>query len=215
MAGSDQESIDRREGRGRLSSIDMLPEEADEHIAWANQQLRDRAMPQTEILREFNARLADLGVASISKGAFSRYSVRVAIETRKMDASRKITDAVLARMAPAERSDSTLAAVELLKFRILEMVMGDEEPDPKLLAASTLAVARLNMMAAREAEELRRDRKTLLEEQDRQKAEAAQQAAAEKANADAADQAVRIASEAGLGADRIAAIRRGVLGLNA
>jgi hypothetical protein len=134
---------DRRDGRGRLSSIDTLPEECDEDIAWANAELRERKMPQTEILRQFNARLADRGVKGISKGAFSRYSVRIAIETRKIEASRQITNEVLARLAPGERSDSMIAAVELLKHRIIEMVMGEDEPDPKALGQATLALQRL------------------------------------------------------------------------
>ena len=86
----------------------------------------DNCWSQTEILRGFNARLADLGLKPVSKGAFSRYSVRVAIEARKLEASRQITDAVLSRMSPEDRSDSTLAAVELLKFRILSLVMDED-----------------------------------------------------------------------------------------
>lgn len=201
---------ERREGRGRLSTIDMLPEEADEHIAWANLQLRERAMPQTEILREFNARLADHGIKPISKGSFSRYSVRVAIETRRMEASRQITDAVLSRMAPGDRADSTLAAVELLKFRIMSLVMDEDTPDPKFLGAAALALSRLSSTSLREAEGQRLDRKDQVETEERQRA-----AEAEQATRDAANAAVTIAREAGLSADRIAAIKRGVLGLSA
>ena len=39
-----------RIGRGRLSSIDLLPEEADEDVAWALEQLRARDLPQNTIL---------------------------------------------------------------------------------------------------------------------------------------------------------------------
>lgn len=208
----DQAESTRRQGRGRLSSIDMLPEEAEEHIAWANGALRDREMPQTEILREFNARLADLGIASISKGAFSRHSVRLAIETRKLEASRKITDAVLERMSPADRTDSTLAAIELMKFRLMEMVMGeDQEPNPKLLNIASLALQRLSSTSLREAEGQRRDKKNEREEQERHRK--AEEQRAQREAAQAADQAEKIASEAGLSADRIAAIRKGVLGI--
>lgn len=199
---------DRREGRGRLSSIDLLPEEAEEHIVWANAQLRDRAMPQNQILAEFNSRLADLGIGSISKGAFSRYSVRLAIETRKLEASRQITDAVLSRMDPADRQDSTLAAIELLKFRILSMVMDEDQPDVKLLGQAALAVSRLSSTALREAEGQRKDKAEQRSEEERAAAAQAQREAAETA-----ETVAKIASEAGLNADRIAAIRKGVLGL--
>lgn len=206
-AGAEQ---DRREGRGRLSSIDMLPEEAEPDIIWANQALRERKMPQTEILKEFNGRLADRGIGAISKGAFSRYSVRASIEMRKMAASRQITDLVLAKLQPGERSDGMLAAIELVKHRILEMVMDAEEPDPKLLGAATLALQRLSSTAVREAQVKRIERKDRQEEVDRAAAE--QKAAAD---AETAETVSRIASEAGLSSDAIAAIRKGVLGLSA
>lgn len=207
--GAGQES--RREGRGRLSSIEMLPEECDEDIAWANTELREKKMPQTEILRQFNARLADRGLKGVSKGAFSRWSVRVAIEMRKLQASRQIMDVVLARLEPGERSDSMIAATELLKYRILEQVMSEDEPDPKLLLNATLALQRLSSTVARETAVQRRDKQD-------QVAEAERQAAQEKlalAEADAAARVEKIAGEAGLNADRIAAIRKGVLGLAA
>jgi hypothetical protein len=40
----------RREGRGRLSTIDLLPEEAEEDVVWALEQLRERKLPQNVIL---------------------------------------------------------------------------------------------------------------------------------------------------------------------
>jgi hypothetical protein len=209
---SEKEERDRREGRGRLSSIHLLPEECDDDVAWANMELRERKMPQTEILRQFNARIADKGQSPISKGAFSRYSVRLSIEVRKLDASRQITDAILTRIAPGERSEGMIAATELLKYRILEMVMdADGEPNPKLLGEATLALQRLSATAAREADVQRRDRK----EQREEEARAAETAARAQAEQEAAAAATTIASEAGLGADKIAAIRRGVLGLAA
>ena len=62
-AAAQSAAIDRREGRGRLSSIDLLPDEAEPEVVWALEQLRDRKLPQTAILAEFNERLADKGIA--------------------------------------------------------------------------------------------------------------------------------------------------------
>ena len=42
----------------------MLPEEAEEDIVWALEQLRENKLPQTTILEEFNLRLADKGTDS-------------------------------------------------------------------------------------------------------------------------------------------------------
>lgn len=206
----DNDAGNRRAGRGRLSSVDMLPEEAEPDIAWAAQELRERRMPQTEILREFNARLADRGIGAVSKGAFSRYSVRAAIELRRIGATRQLNELILARLQPGERSDGMLVALELVKHRLLEMVLDAEEPDAKLLGQVTLALQRLSTTNAREVQVARVERKDKQEEIDREAA-----AAKEAADAETAATVSRIAGEAGLSADAVAAIRKGVLGLSA
>jgi hypothetical protein len=201
---------DRREGRGRLSSIDMLPEEAEPDIIWANQTLRERSMPQTEILRELNARLADRGIGPISKGAFSRYSVRASLELRRMAASRQLTELILSKVQPGERSEGMVVAIEMMKHRIIEMVMAEDEPSPGMLNKATLALQRLSSVAVREAQVKRIERK---DEQEAAEREAVEQKAA--ADAETAETVSRIATEAGLSADAITAIRKGVLGLSA
>jgi hypothetical protein len=75
----------RRAGRGMLSSIDMLPACCRDDVMWTNAELRHRRLTQTEILQQLNTRLAAKGIKAISKGAFSRHSVRLAIETRKIE----------------------------------------------------------------------------------------------------------------------------------
>lgn len=182
----------RRRGRGRLSSIEALPENCDEDIAWAKIALTERKMPQTEILREFNARLADKGVyAGISKGAFSRWSVRTAIELRKMSAARDVANAVLERMPQGERSDATLAAIELVKFRLLELIMDEEQADPKTLAATALALQRLSRTAILETEGQRRQRDDDRSEDQR------------KRLADAAEAANKAGKQAGVGPETL------------
>lgn len=200
-----------RKGRGYLSEIEKLPEECDEDIAWANAVLAKKEMPQTEILKEFNARLADRGIKGISRSAFGRYSMRLASERRKMDASRKLMDMVQANLDPDARSDSMIAATELVKARLLALIMSEEETDPKLLINATLALQRISATVARETEVQRRDKRDQQAEAERA-AELQKQAQAE---ADAALRVEKIAGEAGLNADRIAAIRKGVLGLAA
>lgn len=211
MTNSKPGKRQRRSGRGQLSSIDLLPENADSAILWANGQLRERSMPQGEILREFNARLADLGVAPISRSAFSRHSVRLAIEMRKMSAAREITNVLLERVPPGERDDMMIAAVEIVKAQILQVVMDGDEPDAKALAHASLTLARLSAIRQREAEGKRRSDQYQreLDERAEQVREKERRAEEEKsaANVD------RIATEAGLSAEAIANIRKGVLGL--
>lgn len=210
MPKNGAERQQRRNGRGQLSSIDLLPEVADDAIAWANAQLRERNMPQGEILREFNARLADHGIAPITRSAFSRHSVRLAIELRKLHASRDITNILLERVSPDERDDMMLAAVEIVKAQLLQTVMDQDAPDPKSLAHVTLALTRLSATRQREAEGKRRSARHEQEESERA---AARQREREIAEATAANVG-RVMNEAGLSAERIAAIRVGVLGLS-
>lgn len=113
----------RKEGRGHLSSIDMLPDEAEAAIVWANEQLRERKLPSAVILAEFNERLADVGLDSISKSAWGRYAVRKAIQFRRLDEIQRM-GGELARTMDAKAPDEvTVAVAELLKvaaFEILE-----------------------------------------------------------------------------------------------
>lgn len=124
MAGGD-----RREGRGRLSSIDLLPEEAEPEIIWALDQLRDRKMPQKMILKEFNARLADRAIAGISKSAWNRYAVRKAIQFRRLDEARRMSAELVTNLGPEGADDVTVAVAEMLKLAILELLEdGDMKP---------------------------------------------------------------------------------------
>lgn len=213
-AGEDLAGSGKRRGRGVLSSMERLPEACGEHLAWADAELRERRMPQTEIMREFNARIADHGCKPISKGAFSRYSVRIAIELRKAGVAVQITNAVLARLDKVARTDATKAAIELLKFRLVSLVMDQEEADIGLLNKASLTIQRLTASQLRLGEADRRDDKDKREQAKEDEAEAAKVKARQAAEAvETADEVAQLATEAGLSAERVAAIRKGVLGL--
>jgi hypothetical protein len=116
----------RKEGRGHLSTIDMLPDEAEGAIVWANDQLRERKLPSAVILAEFNERLADLGMAPISKSAWGRYAVRKAIQFRRLDEIQRM-GGELARTMDAKAPDEvTVAVAELLKVAIFEILEDGE-----------------------------------------------------------------------------------------
>lgn len=112
----------RREGRGRLSSIDMLPEEADEDIAWALEQLRERKLPSVVILVGFNDRLVAKGIKPISKSAWSRYAVRKAIQFRKLDEARRMSAELVSQLGPAGADEVTVMVAELLKIAMAELL---------------------------------------------------------------------------------------------
>jgi hypothetical protein len=114
---------EKREGRGQLSTIDMLPDEAEDDIVWALEQLRERQLPQSTILMEFNERLADKGIDPISKSAFNRYSVRKARQFRRLDEIQQLGSELVGSMGAEEPDQVTIAIAELVKvaaFDILE-----------------------------------------------------------------------------------------------
>ncbi len=184
----------RREGRGRLSSLDLLPDEAESDIVWALEQLRLRELPQKAILDEFNGRLADRGIGKVSKSSFSRWSVRKAIQFRRLDEVRAITSDVVAGLGTDGADQVTVACAEMLKVAIYEALEGSLDPKGIMALSRALnsAVAAQKTSAAH--------RKQL---EDRVATQVEQ----------AADRAGDAAREAGLSADRVAQIRRDVLGV--
>lgn len=119
QAGNEQ---DRRDGRGWLSSIDLLPDEAQPDILWALEQLRDRKLPQTAILGEFNERLADRGIAPVSRSAWSRYAVRKAVQFRKHDEARKMSAELVAQLGAEGADEITVMLAELIKVAMFQLL---------------------------------------------------------------------------------------------
>ncbi|MBU7589242.1 MAG: DUF3486 family protein [Sphingopyxis terrae] len=127
---------DRREGRGRLSSIDMLPEEAEPDIVWALEQLREREKPSKMILAEFNSRLADRGIASVSKSAWGRWSIRKAIQFRRLDEARHIASELVPSLGTDGPDHVTVMIAEMVKVSALELLEGGDVSSKGLMELS-------------------------------------------------------------------------------
>lgn len=180
-----------REGRGQLSSIDMLPEEADDDIIWALDQLRERKLPQSTILMEFNERLADKGLGPISKSAFNRFSVRKAKQFRRLDEVQRMGSELAASMGAEEPDQVTIAVAELLKVAAFEILEGGELKTKELMELSR---ALQSAVGAQEKSAQYRER-------------------LQREMAKAADRVETVASEAGLSAEVVAQMRRDFLGV--
>ena len=114
-----------RDGRGRLSSLDLVPEEAQDEIFWAMAQLNERRRTQSDILFELNDRLQAKGVDPISKSAFNRKAVRTAKAAARLAERRALFEG-LAPQFTAERIDQgTVVLGELIKTMIAEAVEDD------------------------------------------------------------------------------------------
>ena len=184
----------RREGRGHLSSIDMLPDEAEGAIVWANDQLRERKLPIAVILGEFNERLADVGLAPVSKSAFGRYAVRKAIQFRRLDEIQRM-GGELARTMDAKAPDEvTVAVAELVKVAAFEIL---EEGEVSTSGLMQISRALQSAVAAQ---------KTSAEYRERLEKEV------QTRLAEAAKEAGEIGKKKGVSPEALAAINRALMG---
>jgi hypothetical protein len=114
-----------REGRGRLSSIDLLPPEAGDAITWALGELNRRQRTQADILFELNDKLAVVGVSPISKSAFNRVSMRQSDRARRISERQQIYAGVAEHLTPEAVAKNDLILGEFLKTLIDELLDGD------------------------------------------------------------------------------------------
>lgn len=125
-----------RVGRNTLSSIDMLPPEADAAKLWALEELRTCRLPSSVILEEFNLKLADLGLGPISKGAWSRRSVKTAVHWRRLEEVSVVSAELKERLKDVAPEDITLLLGELLKVAVFEHLDSGDNSVKDLAALS-------------------------------------------------------------------------------
>lgn len=109
-------------GRGRLSSIDLLPIEAEEDVVWAWGELRRRKLTQQEIHEQLNLRLKLKGLDGISASAFSRKAVRTARIAHRLGEVREIADALSSRFEDGGDEQLTLLVAETIKTMVFEIL---------------------------------------------------------------------------------------------
>jgi hypothetical protein len=109
-------------GRGRLSSIDILPVAAEEDVVWAFGELRARKKTQEEILESFNLRLTLKGLKPISKSAFNRSAIRTARMAHRLGEVREIARTLSSKFEDGGDEDLTLLLSETIKTLVFEML---------------------------------------------------------------------------------------------
>ena len=189
-------------GRGRLSGIEQLPDEASDIIIWARDELQDRSRTQLDIYQDFYRKLeelkrenhGELEFAIPSFSAFNRHSLKLAAHTRDMEETRVIASAAAQRMDPAASDDVTKMAVETVKSIVYGiMVSKRDRVDAK--AARELANA---LKAALQAQNISDALRTRIEARFKEQVETA------------VDTAVR---EKGLSSDAAEEIKAKILGV--
>ncbi|MBW8638983.1 DUF3486 family protein [Hoeflea sp. WL0058] len=140
-------------GRGRLSSLDLLPDEAQDDLIWAIGELNRRERTQADILFELNDRLEVKGIEPISRSAFNRKSMRLAKRSLQLEERRHIYAGIADRLTPEEVGKADLVLGEFLKTLIDELLDGDG-----LVSKNAMELARAykdTVMAQRHSAELR------------------------------------------------------------
>jgi len=117
--------------RGRLSSIDLLPEEAEPDIAWAFEEIKARRMPQTAILAELNKRLADRGLGGLSKSAFNRKVLWLIGHGEAILRAREIAGVLAEKLDEVPEGDVGLLLNELVKSIVFD-ILSDAQVNDKV-----------------------------------------------------------------------------------
>lgn len=188
-------------GRGRLSAIDLLPEECDAAVAWAAQELTRRERTQLGIYGEFREKLiavqgetgAGFDVPSFS--SFNRYSVKLANMARRIEETRNIATALSDRLDAAASDDLTVIAAEAIKTLIFEILQSAGDGGLSTKGAQELANA---LRAAAAAQSVSTSRRQKVEAEFAEKVE---------------EVVDTVGREAGLSGERIHQLRREFLGV--
>ncbi len=182
-----------KEGRGRLSSIDLVPEEGRDAVLWALGELNKRERTQTDILFELNDRLEAVGCEPIARSSFNRKAVRLAAASKRLSDARHIFAGLADQFTPDRVDEGNIGLGEIIKTLIFELTDPDQKHGPK--EAMELARA---YQATISGQRISSDRRRKLEADYAEKTSKAIE---------------RVAEEAGLSADRVAQLRREFLGV--
>lgn len=158
-ARADRASTPRREGRGRLSSMDLLPEEAQEDVLWAVGELNKREKTIDAILFEFNDRLAAKDIDPISRSAFHRKSLKLAAMSNRLNEARHIFQGLAPQFTAEKVDEHTVVLGEFIKLLIFELAQA-EGGDLGTKGAMELARAHLAVI---QGQKISSDRRAKLE----------------------------------------------------
>ncbi|WDR00737.1 DUF3486 family protein [Devosia sp. J2-20] len=153
-----------RQTRGRLSSIDLLPEEAELIVAWAAEELADTKRTQIDIYAEFKDKLIDLqgefelGFEIPSFSSFHRHSVRLSALTRRLQRMKAVASAIVEREDATSADDVTMAATLTIKTLILELAEKGGEAGFSPKDAKAMADALRSLAAAENVSTARRQK---------------------------------------------------------
>lgn len=150
-----------RKGRGRLSSIDFLPEDIRVQL---NAALREKRLTQKEILEAINPLLEERGEKTISRSAVNRYSIRIEQQGAMMREAREAADAIVGGLGEQKGTDLGRAVSEMIKTLTFDRVMNDGEIEVDELNKLALIAQRIERASKISLEREAQLRQQILEE---------------------------------------------------
>lgn len=197
---------ERPKGRGRLSTLDTLPDWCEDAKRDAFAHLKERKLSQEQILDNFNDAIKEAAraigitenVPQISRSAFNRAAVRLAELGRRLEETREIANVLAPRLDQAGDNSLTLLVAETIKTLALEMLSNAGELSADGDTAEMLAFTARALASAEQAKRISSDTRKKIEAELHDKA------------AKAVDQ---VAKQSGLSADTVAQIKSKILGI--
>ena len=126
-----------RRGRGRLSSIDLWPDEADYLVEWALVELGKNDRTQIDILAELNNKIAEFNASGqidepiepVTSSTFNRYTMRLAREQRRKHENQLIMSALHKDLDPKESAKQDQVLIEFLKTLSFEILTSSSKKE--------------------------------------------------------------------------------------
>jgi hypothetical protein len=152
----------KRPGRGRLSSIDQLPEDIRLKV---NAELRNRDKTQMQILDDINPHLQERGGKPISKSAFNRYAMQIEEKGSMMREAREAADALVGGLGEQKGTDLGRAVTELVKTLTFDLVLSGQDDEGEAIGVDTLNKVALIAQRIERASKISLEREAQLRQQ--------------------------------------------------
>lgn len=151
----------KRTGRGRPSSIDLLPEDIRVRL---NAALRERRLTQMQILDAINPLLEERGEKLVSKSAVNRYSMQMEQKGAMMREAREAANALVGGLGEQSGTDLGRAVTEMVKTLTFDLVVNGGEIEVDTLNKVALIAQRIERASKISLEREAQLRKQAMEE---------------------------------------------------
>lgn len=144
--------MEKKPTRGRASKVDLLPEHVRKTL---HGMLRDKAVPQAQILDEINALIEDAGLPEdmrLSRSGLNRYASSVEQVGHSMRQLREATSQLTADLGDKPMGDTTKLILEMARGQLFKLFMAQtNDPntpvDVDMIKNAMLAAQRLESTA--------------------------------------------------------------------